>query len=84
MSNEALCSKCLVEGVVIDTGSASGRKLYQCPNCKGAWREKNPAAVAMGRLGGQARANNISKERAEEIATDAANARWRKEKAACR
>lgn len=82
MSNEALCSKCLVEGVVIDIGSASGRKQRQCPQCKNIWREKNAAAVAMGRLGGQARANNISKERAEEIASGAGNARWRKEKSA--
>lgn len=82
MSSDSICSKCLVEGTVVDTGSASGRKHYQCPQCKAVWRGKNAAAVAMGRLGGQARANNISKERAEEIATDAANARWRKEKTA--
>jgi NMD protein affecting ribosome stability and mRNA decay len=82
VSSEALCEKCLVEGVVIDTGTASGRKHYRCQECGATWRGKNAAAVTMGRLGGQARANNISKDRAEAIATDAANARWRKEKQA--
>ena len=80
VSNEALCSKCLVEGAVIDVGTASGRVHRQCPQCRSIWREKNAAAVAMGRLGGIARANSISKERAEEIAFDAASARWKSEK----
>ena len=80
MSNEALCSKCLIEGTLIEVGSASGRKHRKCPQCGAQWREKNAAAVALGRLGGQARANSISKTRAEEIATDAANTRWQKEK----
>ncbi|MDZ4342342.1 MAG: hypothetical protein U1E51_07880, partial [Candidatus Binatia bacterium] len=66
--------------VVVDTGSASGRKHYRCPECGATWREKNAAAAALGRLGGLARASNISKERAEEIASSAANTRWGKEK----
>ena len=41
---------------------------------------KNPAAVALGMLGGKkggkARAENLSKERRSEIARDAANRRW--------
>jgi len=41
---------------------------------------KNPAAVALGRLGGKkggkARARKLSKERRSEIATAAARARW--------
>jgi hypothetical protein len=42
---------------------------------------KNPAAVALGRLGGQkggkARADSLSSERRREIAQNAARARWR-------
>jgi hypothetical protein len=43
-------------------------------------REKNPAAVALGRLGGQkggiARANRLTAEQRKEIAKRAADARW--------
>jgi hypothetical protein len=42
---------------------------------------KNPAAVALGRLGGlkggKARAKKLSKERRKEIAKKAAKARWK-------
>ena len=45
---------------------------------------KNPAAVALGRLGGlkggKARAEALSSERKREIAQKAARARWGKEK----
>ena len=45
--------------------------------------EKNPAAVALGRLGGlkggKARARALSDERKSEIARKAARARWAKE-----
>ena len=44
--------------------------------------EKNPAAVALGRLGGlkggKARAAKLSKKRRTEIAKKAARARWQK------
>ena len=44
--------------------------------------EKNPAAVALGRLGGlvggRARAEKLSKKRRSEIAKKAAKARWNK------
>jgi hypothetical protein len=44
---------------------------------------KNPAAVALGRLGGlkggKARADALSKKRKAEIARKAANARWKKQ-----
>lgn len=50
-----------------------------------AEREKNPAAVALGRLGGlkggHARANKLSKKRRVEIAKKAVTARWKKHKA---
>jgi len=39
---------------------------------------KNPAAVALGRLGGAARADNLSATKLRKIAKDAARARWRK------
>lgn len=46
----------------------------------GHQREKNAAAVALGRLGGlkggKARAESLSKARRKEIATKAAAARW--------
>jgi hypothetical protein len=37
---------------------------------------KDPAAVALGRRGGQARAEGLSKKRRKEIAQKAAKARW--------
>ena len=46
--------------------------------------QKNPAAVALGRLGGlkggKARAEKLSPERRKEIAKKAIEARWKKEK----
>jgi hypothetical protein len=45
-------------------------------------REKNPAAVALGKLGaskgGKARAEKLSDEERREIARKAAEARWKK------
>ena len=45
--------------------------------------DKNPAAVALGRMGGKkggpARAKKLSKKRRSEIAKKAAEARWRQE-----
>jgi hypothetical protein len=50
---------------------------------KAANSGKNPAAVALGRLGGKkggpARAAKLSAERRREIARQAARTRWRKE-----
>jgi hypothetical protein len=50
-----------------------------------AKREKNPAAVALGRLGGmkggKARAAKLSAKKRAEIAKKAAAARWRKKPA---
>jgi hypothetical protein len=46
--------------------------------------EKNPAAVALGRLGGlkggKARAESLSTDRRKEIAIQAARSRWAKNK----
>ncbi len=48
-------------------------------------KEKNPAAVALGKLGGakggKARAAKLSKKKRSEIATKAAAARWKKHEA---
>jgi hypothetical protein len=38
---------------------------------------KNPAAVALGRRGGEARAKGLSRKRRKEIAEKAAKARWK-------
>jgi hypothetical protein len=38
---------------------------------------KNAAAVALGRMGGRARAETMSKKRRKEIAKQAATARWK-------
>lgn len=76
-----LCPKCSRPGVLVQIGSASGRGHYQCSDiddCGVVWREKNPAAVALGRLGGLARAQALSPARREEIATIAGNANRRR------
>ena len=39
---------------------------------------KNAAAVALGRMGGKARAQSMSKKRRKEIAKKAAQSRWEK------
>jgi hypothetical protein len=39
---------------------------------------KDPAAVALGRKGGKARAKELSRKRRQEIAQKAARARWKK------
>jgi len=45
---------------------------------------KNPAAVALGKLGGQrggkARANKLTPEKRKEIAVNAAAARWKRDR----
>jgi hypothetical protein len=38
---------------------------------------KNAAAVALGRMGGKARASNLTKKRRSEIARQAATKRWK-------
>jgi hypothetical protein len=39
---------------------------------------KNAAAVALGRMGGKARASNLTKKRRAEIARKAAASRWKR------
>jgi hypothetical protein len=43
-------------------------------------RRKNPAAVALGRLGGRASTKKLSVRKCNEVARVVALARWRKEK----
>lgn len=61
-----------------DIDRAAGEGMVTQP------QEKNPAAVALGKLGGKkggpARAAKLSKSRRSEIAKEAAKARWKKRK----
>ena len=54
------------------------------PEVKPEDEGKNPAAVALGKLGGakggKARAKNMTKKQRSEAASKAANARWKKRK----
>lgn len=70
----------LAKSIVDDaTSEAADRPKDDTPADDG----KNPAAVALGRLGGlkggKARAAKLSKERRTEIARQAAKARWERE-----
>ena len=78
------CEKCGNIGDLTGVGSASGRKSYRCAGCGATWRdkgpEKNPAAVALGALGGKARAESLSAEARSAQAAVAGSARWAREK----
>jgi hypothetical protein len=58
--------------------------IQSLDSTKGSPREKNPHAVALGRMGGlkggPARAQSLSSEERSEIAKRAAQARWAAEK----
>jgi hypothetical protein len=54
---------------------ATGQITEDLPSEDGG---KNAAAVALGRMGGQARAAGLSKKRRKEIAKKAAQSRWGK------
>ena len=69
---KSLCEKCGVEVDPVGIGSASGRLYYQ--HCGVQWVGKNPAAVALGTLGGRARAASLSPEQRQKIAEKAGNA----------
>lgn len=77
----ALCPICGAESPLLDVGSASGRGTFDCPK-HGAWREKNPSAVALGRLGAEARNKSLTEKEKSENGARAANARWRKRRLA--
>lgn len=67
---------------IIERGEAEACFVTSVIESKGAEREKNPAAVALGKLGGEkggrARASKLSPDRRREIAKKAAAARWTK------
>jgi len=65
----------VIAASIVETATGTTKKLI---------REKNPAAVALGRLGGlkggKARARKLSAERKKAIAQKAAKIRWAKNK----
>lgn len=61
------------------TGEADDTTASDDPRTE-AVPEKNPAAVALGRMGGKARAASIDKKRRSEIARKAAITRWKSTK----
>jgi len=67
----------LVVPAVTDEDPMTSRRVTKQP------KKKNPAAVALGRLGGlkggKARAEKLSPKKRAEIAKNAATARWRKD-----
>ena len=70
--DENQLAKSLIDEIIAETENESTTEL--------ARPEKNPAAVALGRLGGlkggKARAESMSPERRKEIAKKAAEKRW--------
>ena len=73
------CPTCAAPSVFVTVGTATGLGTYDCPK-HGAWREKNPAAVALGRLGGAARMNGLTPQERTKLATKAVEKRWRDER----
>ena len=67
----------LASQIVAEATQETPKKPIQTPT-----KEKNPAAVALGRLGGlkggKARAEKLSPKKRKEIARKAAKARWAK------
>ena len=61
-------------GAVFDMMRLTGEIEEEAP----VESDKDPAAVAMGRKGGKARASKLSKEQRSEIAKKAAKKRWEK------
>ncbi len=68
--------------VAMSTGQAAPNFAGISPQPQGVEREKNPAAVALGRLGGlkggKVRAKNLTPKERADIARRAAKARWSK------
>ena len=64
---------------MLSMGTATGLGTYDCPK-HGAWREKNPAAVALGRSGGLATQAKLTEKERIARATKIADKRWMDEK----
>ena len=75
---KSVCGKCHKEVDVVGVGSATGRPYYRC--CGVEWTGKNPAAQALGALGGKARAVALTQEQRHEHASRAGSIRWEKSK----
>lgn len=69
------------ESTVPDVNRVAKRVVDEATGQAEPAREKNPAAVELGRLGGKARAEQMSAERRREIARNARNARKRQQRA---
>ena len=65
---QVVCGVCHVSMDVIGIGSASGRLRYHCSKCGVEQWGKNPAAMALGSLGGKARAAALTSEQRREQA----------------
>lgn len=65
----------------LDANQLAAQIVAKATGTNGRQRKKNPAAVALGRLGGmkggKARAKALSAEQRSEIARKAAQSRWR-------
>jgi len=75
------CPSCGQDSPGEEIGTASSLAYCRCP-IHGPWRAKNPAAVALGHLGGKARSKSMTKKQKSENGERAANARWRKRRLA--
>ena len=73
MANKPKRPRDVTGGAVFDMMRLTGEIEEEAP----AESEKDPAAVAMGRKGGKARASKLTKEQRSKIAADAAKARWK-------
>jgi hypothetical protein len=62
-----------VRTVMIDSATSEFADDVRTPESEG----KNPAAVALGRMGGKARAEGLSAQRRKQIARKAARSRWK-------
>jgi hypothetical protein len=68
-----ICLECGCVGQSVGIGTASGRLRLRCVN-NHEWWGKNPAAQALGRLGGKARNEALTAEEMSKIGTAGATA----------
>lgn len=76
--DQTKCPSCGADGKLVSTGSASGRRTFQCPNGHGQWREKQDISACYGSMGGMKSSANMTDEQRSERAARAANTRWRR------
>lgn len=73
------CPTCGAPSRFVQEGTASGQRYFHCL-AHGQWRKKNPAAVALGSLGGQESVRRLTPEQLSKHREKAANSRWKAEK----